>query len=97
MEIETLFRTVFAEVQRQDQSDFVKKQDEFVFHMTDWIDDIHDLLRLYTIDATVEVAARQIVGFLAHVVPHVNAAGRLLMGDVPDPFAVGKSEPAKTE
>lgn len=37
-------------------------------------------------NAIKEAAARQIVGFLYYVTPHLNAACRLLLDAVPDPF-----------
>jgi hypothetical protein len=70
-------------------AEFEQRRHDFVFHMTDWKD---DLLRLadwirspQTLDE--ENASAQWVGFLYHVIPHLNSAGRLLLGDVADPFA----------
>lgn len=55
--------------------------------MTDWLDDLEELLALLRSDnVTKEKAARQIVGFLYHVTPHLNAASRVLLDGVPDPF-----------
>jgi hypothetical protein len=64
------------------------RRDEFVFHMMDWIDDMERLRALYRSpvrDAT--SASEVVVGFLYHVVPHLNAAGRLLLDEIPDRFA----------
>ena len=85
LQIKSLLRAVFGELREEDVPDFEKNRDEFVFHMTDWLDDFVTLVRSAT--ATKEAAARQIVGFLYHVIPHLNAAGRLLLDGVPDTFA----------
>jgi hypothetical protein len=34
-----------------------------------------------------EAASALVIGFLYHVVPHLNAAGRLLLDEISDPFA----------
>jgi hypothetical protein len=75
--------------------DYEKIKRDFVFHMTDWAD---DLRRLHAMaDAPdvwqTEEATRFLIGFLYHVVPHLNAAGRLLLDKLPDTFA--RDETAK--
>jgi hypothetical protein len=62
------------------------------FHMTDWDDDVDDLIRLYenpdafTNDETVDLVLR----FLAHVPNHVAAAKKLAgLGPIEDVFGVG--------
>jgi hypothetical protein len=85
--IESLLRAVFGELREEGHRGFAERRDQFVFHMTDWLDDIEELMALLgSENATKEAAARQIVGFLYHVTPHLNAAGRLLLDGVPDPF-----------
>jgi hypothetical protein len=97
-QIKSLLRAVFGELREEDDPDFEKNRDEFVFHMTDWLDDL-DAFRemLRTSDVTKEIAARQIVGFLYHVTPHLNAAGRLLLDGVPDTFAQRGKASAKPD
>jgi hypothetical protein len=62
---------------------------DFVFHMTDWLSDLHDLNRLYDrpSSATAKEAESIVYGFLIHAVPHLMAAGRLLEGkELTHPF-----------
>jgi hypothetical protein len=95
-QIERLLREVFGELRDEDDPVFEKNRDEFVFHMTDWLDDLDDFLALVrSATATKEAAARQIVGFLYHVTPHLNAAGKLLLDGVPDTFAETAKPAAK--
>ena len=95
-QIESLLRAVFGELREEDQPGFEKKREEFVFHMTDWLDDLDDLIALFRSEnATKEAAARQIVGFLYHVPPHLNAAGRLLLDGIPDPFTADGEHPVE--
>jgi len=52
----------------------------FVFHMTDWLEDLHDLNELAEHPDRVsrKQATRLVSGFIYHVLPHLRAAGRLL-------------------
>jgi len=61
---------------------------DFYFHMTDWISDLEDLAALYKDPTTFDrKQSRQVIfGFLVHAVGHLNAASRLLLGEVCDPF-----------
>ena len=62
---------------------------DFVFHMTDWLADLRRLSELYDHPQAVKKQeADQIVfEFLIHAVPHLMAAGRLLLGhDIEHPF-----------
>ncbi len=63
------------------------RRKEFVFHMTDWVGDLERLTRLYKKPLDQQAAEEIIVAFLSHAVPHLNAAGRLLLDNVPDTFA----------
>lgn len=75
-----------------DSQEYEKRKHEFVFHMTDWIGDLEQLAGLFG-DPDHEdddAASDVVVGFLYHVIPHLNAAGRLLLGDVGDPFSSHK-------
>lgn len=67
---------------------------EFIFHLTDWMLDIDRLRGLFQNPEkfNVDTASSLIVSFLIHVIPHLNAAGRLLLDEVSDPFT-----PAETE
>jgi hypothetical protein len=73
--------------------DYEKLKRDFVFHMTDWMD---DLRRLYALEQVPDVweterATEFLIGFLYHAIPHLNAAGRLLLDEIPDPFARDES------
>ena len=55
--------------------------------MTDWLNDLESLVMLYEQHHLEKNKAASIVsGFLYHAIPHLNAAGRLLLDSVPDPF-----------
>lgn len=68
--------------------EFERRKRDFVFHMTDWKTDLDGLARLFhRPDANEEDAAHSfLIGFLYHVVPHLGAAARLLLGDIGSPF-----------
>lgn len=72
-----------------DPAEHAKRRWEFAFHMTDWASDLEQMAALREgIDrADPEKMASFVYGFLAHVVPHLNSAARLMLGEVPDPFA----------
>jgi hypothetical protein len=81
----------------EDEADHSKNKAEFIFHMTDWISDLETLAALYQDPNMMDrKAARQIIfGFLVHVTPHLNAAGRLLRDEILDPFAPAGAEQAE--
>jgi hypothetical protein len=98
--LERLLGQIFDHCQEglQDEispSDYEKQRHDFVFHMLDWYRDLEHLSRLYhdPEGQDVQSVSRFLVGFLYHVIPHLNAAGRLLLDQVPDPFAAGASTP----
>jgi len=70
-------------------AEYDQRRYDFVFHMTDWLNDLDGLSRLYASPKTQDVdeATLFVIGFLYHVIPHLTAAGRLLLGDVRDTFA----------
>ena len=71
-----------------------ERRDEFVFHMTDWLSDFQRLKKMYDQPKKVDVekASTFLIGFLYHVIPHLNAAGRLLLDEIPDPFTKAKQK-----
>jgi hypothetical protein len=73
----------------EDATRHIHNRTEFIFHMTDWMSDLEKLADLYKDPNLMEQkAARQcIFSFLVHVIPHLNAAGRLMLGEISDPFA----------
>src|SRR5439155_8797625 len=70
-----------------DQDAYKTHRLDFVFHMTDWLKDLEELRELYEHPEknTPEEASTRVIGFLVHVLPHLNAAGRLLLDEVSDP------------
>jgi hypothetical protein len=85
--IEELLDRVFDELQTvEDGEKYEEEKRQFIFHMTDWIDDLQDLIELYEQERYEGNAAQTIAGFLYHAVPHLNAAGRLLLNHIPDNF-----------
>lgn len=77
----------FAE--EKDPSEYARKKADFVFHMRDWNSDLEMLAQIYEHpDRFDKKTGRQFIfGFLVHVIPHLNAAGRLMLGEIVDPFA----------
>ena len=70
-------------------AEFERQRYDFAFHMADWASDLErmaDLLRDPD-RMDLEEASTFVIGFLYHVVPHLNAAGRLLLDEIRDPFA----------
>lgn len=90
--VEELLGQVFDELQTiEDKEEYAEIKQKFIFHMTDWVDDLQDLIVLYQqLEQYKGNAAQTIAGFLYHVIPHLNAAGRLLLDHIPDPFAEGQ-------
>ncbi|MFL5341825.1 MAG: hypothetical protein ACJ8F7_16895 [Gemmataceae bacterium] len=56
---------------------------DFVFHMRDAKEDFENLVQLYKHPEgrNAETELLFIIGFLHHVIPHLRAAGRILMGE----------------
>ena len=88
--VKTLLGNIYDKLQSRDDfetnSEFKR---EFIFHMTDWLEYLERLVELYEvgdIKKEEDKAAQQVAGFLYHVIPHLKAAGRLLLDNIPDPF-----------
>lgn len=77
-----------------DDAAYEEQRREFVFHMTDWLSDLGRLRELLANaeGADKDEACTQVIGFLYHAVPHLNAAGRLLLDEIRDPFAAAGSK-----
>ena len=62
------------------------------FHMTDWKEDLEELVELYerVEQLSDEQIRKVVIGFLAHVPNHVAAAKKLIgLGPIEDIFEVG--------
>jgi hypothetical protein len=68
--------------------EFEQRRHDFVFHMTDWTSDLERLAALFNKpdeqDETATFAF--MIGFLYHVVPHLDAAANLRLGQIDNPF-----------
>ena len=84
---QNILRSVYDELRDRTTPNYESSREDFVFHIMECIDDMNELLRLLDQPKEAGAAARQMVGFLYHVVPHMNAATKLLLGEIPDPFA----------
>ncbi len=72
----------------KEDADFRKKQADFVFHMTDWLSDLETLYNLVRNPEAWDAEQTRdfLIGFLIHVIPHLTTAGKLLVGEIPNPF-----------
>jgi len=99
MTLEMLLSKVFDEMRdgvkkRVPVDEYERLKEEFVFHMSDWRDDLGRLEVLFRDpERDPADAARDVAGFLYHVVPHLNAAARLLLDGVADPFSAQTAVP----
>lgn len=71
-----------------DDATYQERRREFIFHMSDWLSDLESVRTLFKRPgkADPDEACTLLIGFLYHVVPHLNAAGRLLLDEIRDPF-----------
>lgn len=92
-EIERVLARVFDELQEiKDPAEHARAREDFVFHMVDWIDNLEELFQLYANpkEYDIERSNNIIIGFLYHVIPHLNVAGRLLLDTISNPFGEKK-------
>jgi hypothetical protein len=96
--LESLLSKVFDScreglAQELSKAEYEQRRHDFVFHMTDWVTDLFEYADLvkHPEKHKKDEASEFLIGFLYHVVPHLNAAGRLLLDEIKDPFA---GEPA---
>ena len=78
--------------------EFDRLRHEFIFHMTDWLSDLQQFAAWVKHPESLDdnAASALVMGFLYHVVPHISAAGRLLIGRIDDPFGTTPSTSAGT-
>jgi hypothetical protein len=87
--LERLLAKVFDRLQDvQEPSSHDDVQRDFVFHMTDWQKNLEQLAGLYRSPEkySPREASKIVAGFLCHAIPHLKAAGQLLIDDIPDGF-----------
>jgi hypothetical protein len=71
------------------KASYERRRSDFVFHMTDWLDDLGELNDIYQHPERMNTTAacERLYGILVHMVPHLRAAGRALEGkEISDPF-----------
>lgn len=97
-ELRKLLGSIYHQYQKLDdpKANATAKQD-FVFHMTDWLDDLRRLGALFENPDKFDrnTAGCAVAGFLYHVIPHLKAAGRLLLDEIPDAFENAESQAPK--
>ena len=76
------------------REEYERRKHDFVFHMTDWKDDLEQYAALVQCPQLhdQEAATALVVGFLYHAVNHLRAAAQLLLDDIGDPFGVDKKK-----
>jgi hypothetical protein len=89
-ELKRVLRSVYNRFRRlDDPAANAEARDDFVFHLTDWIDDLERLAALFAHPEHVDkkIAAEIVYAFLIHALPHLMEAGRLLEGkEIRNPF-----------
>ena len=98
-----LLQNIFDGMRGEDRkaisaADYERQRHDFAFHMTDWWGDLKWLYRLYEHPdaANRNEALTSMIAFLIHVIPHLNAAHRLLLEEeVSDPFGPEKKSPRR--
>jgi hypothetical protein len=84
--LEKIFDSV-SERGAMPSAEYQARKRDFVFHLADCRDDLGRLTELLNAEAASERDAIALLSILYHVIPHLNAAGRLAWGKVSDPFA----------
>ena len=89
-ELERLLRTIFGRCEKgEDPTLHAMRRRDFVFHLTDWCENLDELFDLYHHPEKYKPAeaSKIVMGFLYHAIPHLKTAGRLLLDEIPDAFA----------
>src|SRR5437867_1489510 len=72
-ELQKLLASVYNQLQHlDDRAANAEVRRDFIFHMTDWLDDLDELKNIYDhpADSDRQAVARRIAGFLYHVTAH---------------------------
>src|SRR5438477_4931455 len=88
-ELQKLLATVYNHFQHlEDRAVNAEVRRDFIFHMTDWLDDLDELKILFDhpTDASRQAAAQNVASFLWHATHHVMEAARLLLDYEPGYF-----------
>ncbi len=87
--LEKVFDEMYSESRNKKSARYQEFRRDFGFHMTDWLEDLKELHDVFKNPDKYSgaTACRQITGILYHVIPHLSAAGRILLEEIPDAFA----------
>ena len=94
--LQKLLGSIYHQYQKLDDPKAnARAKHDFIFHMTDWLDDLRRLTAIYEHPEKYDrqSAGCEVAGFLYHVVPHLKAAGRLLLDSIPDAFENDEKDP----
>lgn len=82
----------------KEHSNFERDKDAFVFHMTDWESDLHDLAELFSRpDEFAQQHAKKVLhNLFYHVLPHLNAASEIY-DDAPHIYKMLNPQKAELE
>src|SRR5262249_35846894 len=95
-ELKRLLAKVYNQYQKlEDPAANRRSREDFVFHMTDWLNDLDAIWQAYKNPekTSKEAAGDAVFGFLVHALPHLMAAGRLLLDEIHDTFAEAENSP----
>src|SRR5262249_982342 len=87
--LEQLLAKIYHRYQRLDGAEKNRKgKQDFLFHMTDWVNDLQELAELYQHPERFDKgkAGEVVSGFLYHAVAHLRAAAKLLLDFDADAF-----------
>jgi len=71
---------IYSDLICPEEKAFKRKQHDFVFHMTDWLDDLDDISHLFKNHKEIpfEKASQIVFSFLDHATNHILAAAKLI-------------------
>src|SRR5207244_641563 len=99
LDLEAVLRRVFDQYQKHDDREINNAMKaDFIFHMTDWVDDLNRLQKLINNpgDYSQEQAGDIVACFLLHATSHIKAAASLLLDFDPIDFELPhKGTPVK--
>src|SRR5262245_53397433 len=87
--LEKVFDRMYSETRSKKSNRYQEYRADFGFHMTDWLGNLRNLDDFYRHpeEDSPKQASPMIIGALYHMIPHLSAAGRILLEDIPDAFA----------
>ncbi len=87
MRLDVILGDLFDTIANPEDKEFARHRSDFVFHISDCIDDLERLVDILRMSQKLDEKTKQeFSGLLYHVCPHVYAAATLLLDEVPDAF-----------